>query len=57
MLKMFSDLTVGDTFIIDGNGYVKLGFNTAMNTSTKHVEYFSERNILVNARKDYREVF
>lgn len=57
MLKMFSDLTVDDTFIIGGNGYVKLGFNTAMNTSTKHVEYFSERNILVNACKDYREVF
>lgn len=57
MLKMFSDLIVGDTFIIGGNGYVKLGFNTAINTSTKHVEYFSERNILVSACKDYREVF
>lgn len=57
MLKMFSDLVVGDTFIIGGNGYVKLGFNTAMNTSTKHVEYFSERNILVNACGNYKEVF
>ena len=27
MLKMFSDLIVGDTFIIGSNGYVKLGFN------------------------------
>lgn len=57
MLKMFSDLIVGDTFIIGGNGYVKLGFNTAINTNTKHVEYFSERNILVNACENYKEVF
>ena len=56
MLKMLAEMTGGDTFIIDGNGYVKLGFNTAMNTSTKHVEYFSERNMLVNACKDQREV-
>ena len=57
MMKLFSDLTVGDTFILGVHGYVKLGVNTAMNISTKHVEYFSERNILVNACKDYREVF
>lgn len=57
MLKMFSDLIVGDTFIIGGNGYVKLGFNTAINTKTKHVEYFFERNILVNACGNYKEVF
>lgn len=57
MLKMFSDLIVGNTFIIGGNGYVKLCFNIAMNTNTKHVEYFSERNILVNACENYKEVF
>ena len=57
MLKMFYDLIIGDTFIIGGNGYVKLGFNTAMNINTKHVEYFSERNILVNACENYKEVF
>ena len=57
MLRLFSELAVGDTFILGGNGFVKLGVNTAMNTGAKHVEYFSERNILVNACKDYREVF
>lgn len=57
MLKLFSELTVGDTFILGGNRFIKLGVNTAMNISAKHVEYFSERNILVNACKDYREVF
>ena len=57
MLKMFSDVIVGDTFIIGGSGYVELGFNTAMNTNTKHVEDFSERNILVNACGNYKEVF
>lgn len=57
MMKLFSDLRVGDTFILGSHGYVKLGVNTAMDVTVKHVEYFSERNILVNACKDYREVF
>jgi len=48
-MKLFSDLTVGDTFTLGTHTYVKLGVNTAMNTSTKHVEYFSNQNILVKA--------
>lgn len=48
-MKLFSDLTVGDTFILGAHTYVKLGVNTAMNTSTKHVEYFTNQNILVKA--------
>lgn len=57
MLKMFSDLIVGETFIIGGNGYFKIGFNTAVNTRTKNIEYFYEQNILVNACKNYKEAF
>lgn len=48
-MKLFSDLIVGDTFILGAHTYVKLGVNTAMNTSTKHVEYFTNCNILVKA--------
>lgn len=48
-MKMFSELTVGDTFTLGCHVYVKLGVNTAMNTSTKHVEYFTNCNILVKA--------
>lgn len=49
MTKLFSDLIIGDTFTLGAHIYVKLGVNTAMNTSTKHVEYFSNQNILVRA--------
>lgn len=48
-MKMFSELTIGDTFTLGAHIYVKLGVNTAMNIITKHVEYFSNQNILVKA--------
>ena len=47
MRKTFGELNIGEVFTFNNRSY----------TSTKNVEYFSERNILVNACKDYREVF